>query len=73
MDYNFFLFCKLLDCLILSDLEYDLQCQAIAKHYESFCLQDINRNIGTYESIETYLKAHIHEIAKDLQGTVIVT
>lgn len=71
MDYDFFLFCKLLDCFVITSLEYDLQWEHILTHYRKFCLQDTDDRIGTYEAIERYIKANVNEIASDLKGNVI--
>lgn len=64
--YNFFLFSKLFDIHIRTNMTYDDLYHVTCNHYEAFESQDHNFDIDLYEAIDKYLKENAENIIKTI-------
>ncbi len=65
--YNFFLFSKLFDIHIRTNMPYDDLYPITCYHYKQFANQDDDESIGLYEAIDEYLKENAEDIIKTLK------
>lgn len=58
MTYSFYLFCRLREVILPSELEYDLQFESDIELYNQYFVSQYNdENIGEYQCIVNYINS----------------